>query len=68
MGAERKFRVKTFSDVGGGGAAHKTWPVGLVDEMRVGRGWTGVRIEKFRRDGFVEWLARFASFAVNYTV
>lgn len=56
--------MKTFSD--GGGAANKTWPVGPVDGM-VWRG-AGVRIEKFRRDGFVEWLARFASFAVNYTV
>lgn len=55
--------MKTFSDgSSGGGVTHKTRPV-RHEERR-----EAVRIEKFRWDGFVEWLARFASYAVNYTV
>jgi hypothetical protein len=46
--------VKTFSGGsgggGGGGVTHKTRPV-RHEERR-----EAVRIEKFRRDGFVEWL------------
>jgi len=67
--------VKTFSDGGGGSGRCRCGAQDVAGQTRGrddgeggGGGRAGVRIEKFRRDGFVEWLARFASFAVNYTV